>query len=210
MEPRLFSHGYYVGPVFRRSHHDPSMEPRLFSHGYLPTNGVLVPVSPPLQWSHGFSAMDTCPRTVYWCRFHHPFNGATAFQPWIPRCPIPPRLGRPTFNGATAFQPWIPDGNDIKQGNAGVLQWSHGFSAMDTSSMPTVTLKFYRLQWSHGFSAMDTLISGLPTGGFTPLQWSHGFSAMDTLISGLPTGGFTPLQWSHGFSAMDTCSLSAI
>ena len=59
MEPRLFSHGYYVGPVFRRSHHDPSMEPRLFSHGYAQR-----------------------------CRpFHRPnraFNGATAFQPWIP------------------------------------------------------------------------------------------------------------------------------
>ena len=86
------------------------------------------------QWGHGFSAVDTW-RTIpigmspRWRRF----NGATTFQPWIPR--TTPRREKPKetfqwghdfsavdtrpgeqqghprgsrFNGATTFQPWIP------------------------------------------------------------------------------------------------------
>ena len=86
-----------------------------------------------LQWSHGFSAMDTSKHNSHTGRTVCSFNGATAFQPWIPGITpflLPPYL---PFNGATAFQPWIlvwpsPD-TDLSYR----LQWSHGFSAMDTS-----------------------------------------------------------------------------
>src|SRR3972149_483940 len=63
------------------------------------------------------------------------FNGATAFQPWIPSTPWE-RLGarRRGFNGATAFQPWILLLGvlrvDPHRGDE--LQWGHGLSAVDT------------------------------------------------------------------------------
>ena len=132
---------WHPGEHVVREHRHASMEPRPFSHGYAVDRRPVVPLpTPGLQWSHGFSAMDTTPAMVMkigmplaFLQWSHgfsamdtclirrnqvaihdiapPFNGATAFQPWI--------LGRASkdcsaiaeirpFNGATAFQPWIP------------------------------------------------------------------------------------------------------
>ena len=60
------------------------------------------------------------------------------------------------------------------------LQWSHGFSAMDTRFRRDKFLVIVYLQWSHGFSAMDTIKLNACSGEMLSLQWSHGFSAMDT------------------------------
>ena len=118
----------------------PSMEPRLFSHGYLETSGIdhkdIV-----LQWSHGFSAMDTWRYRLTWTRLIA-FNGATAFQPWI--------------RGLAYLRFIQPVG----------LQWSHGFSAMDT--LPTLGIapalsspSMEPRLFSHGYikSELNTTVS---------------------------------------------------
>ena len=83
MEPRLFSHGYMATVQNQHIARDPSMEPRLFSHGYPRWPVARATRLESLQWSHGFSAMDTrCTPDSRWATGPS-FNGATAFQPWI-------------------------------------------------------------------------------------------------------------------------------
>ncbi len=86
-----------------------------------------------------------------------------------------------------------------------LLQWSHGFSTVETPSgragshlifPPSMEPRFlnrgnailvqykrvpaWALQWSHGFSTVETTD---PQGGrwvIQALQWSHGFSTVET------------------------------
>ncbi len=106
MEPRLFSRGYL--PKGSKIIKKPfaSMEPRLFSRGYRCIVRFIAVVIG-LQWSHGFSAVDTERATITIRGAKMGFNGATAFQPWIPGKQIDFYLEKDSFNGATAFQPWI-------------------------------------------------------------------------------------------------------
>ena len=109
-----------------------------------------------------------------------------------------------TFNGAMAFQPWIPDMSDqdpLEVVPPSMEPWpfSHGYV---TSSVATSSCK--SLQWSHGLSAMDTWRAGLRRMPKVSLQWSHGLSAMDTSQPNSNSPARTTLQWSHGLSAMDT------
>ena len=67
------------------------------------------------------------PSATWW-----PFNGATAFQPWIHDIALWNVRLVAAFNGATAFQPWILDAENINGAQIESLQWSHGLSAMDT------------------------------------------------------------------------------
>src|SRR5690606_37420516 len=109
------------------------------------------------------------------------FNGATASQPWKrvgppaerqsdPRASMEPRLlsrgNRHTTRNGRAGQLW--------------LQWSHGFSAVETSLMGDDCGQPSLLPWSHGFSAVETgpMITGVV--GQRGLQWSHAFSAVET------------------------------
>ncbi len=108
MEPRLFSRGYgiHTGPpclLFNSFNGATAFQPWI----HFEPAGLFVALSP-LQWSHGFSAVDTLTS-----RRSQPtrkcFNGATAFQPWILTARRHPGLRLRRFNGATAFQPWIPE-----------------------------------------------------------------------------------------------------
>ncbi len=84
-----------------------------------------------LQWSHGFSAMERNRKVVGEVVTGYCFNGAMAFQPWkalVELVLMFPELG---FNGAMAFQPWKELRSFADQINASLLQWSHGFSAME-------------------------------------------------------------------------------
>ena len=110
MEPRLFSHGYQGSRHLPGKPAHPSMEPRLFSHGYPGSFRRRHSSRRHLQWSHGFSAMDTSHAVMRAC-------------------------GSSSFNGATAFQPWIHWDNFAFLGDFDRLQWSHGFSAMDTMTV---------------------------------------------------------------------------
>ena len=84
MEPRPFSHGYSVKAAIDIQHQfAPSMEPWLFSHGYATPEATPRPLSV-LQWSRSLSAMDTPPRRSRLSAATRRFNGAMAFQPWIP------------------------------------------------------------------------------------------------------------------------------
>ena len=156
MEPWPFSHGY--GPDGQRyqDHITPSMEPWPFSHGYAEEAAVIVGERVPsmepwpfshgynrfvwqshisldyLQWSHGLSAMDTrhsfAPRQTH----RHPSMEPWPFSHGYMTAATSTATSTTPFNGATAFQPWIRCGGRLTPGHSNSLQWSHGFSAMDT------------------------------------------------------------------------------
>ncbi len=207
-----------------------SMEPRLFSRGYkieiLEHQQELK-----LQWSHGFSAVDTQKNRIVNSMKKTSFNGATAFQPWIrPDRPsharqhrhasMEPRLFsrgyqlREHIEGQTRAASMEPRLFSRGYGATGTgfgsffgLQWSHGFSAVDTPFGIFLRAEIVELQWSHGFSAVDTRRFTVLDVEAAMLQWSHGFSAVDTRPRGWHFDLDGLLQWSHGFSAVDTSSL---
>ena len=132
MEPQPFSHGYGDGYRQIGQRQTPSMEPQPFSHGYIVELVHIAPGPRSLQWSHSLSAMDTRAEPPGRFSTDRPFNGATAFQPWI-RCP------RKCWSNSTSR-----------------LQWSHSLSAMDTCCPRRRHQHAGALQWSHSLSAMDT------------------------------------------------------
>ena len=131
MEPRPFSRGYTVGSL-EISRDSIALQ---WSHGLSAVDTNLQVVEKRyhslLQWSHGLSAVDTCqhkgphPERFSILQWSHglsavdtpgshktphggyTFNGATAFQPWIPPGTLSRSRRATSFNGATAFQPWI-------------------------------------------------------------------------------------------------------
>src|SRR5690606_35735471 len=111
---------------------------------------------------------------------------------------------RSRFNGATASQPWKRFYVDDDEVWTLALQWSHGFSAVETSATSRSRSRSSRLQWSHGFSAVETSPCGRLRGGGQGLQWSHGFSAVETDAETAKAIAAQLLQWSHGFSAVET------
>ena len=156
MEPRFLNRGNSVS-VLMFSISDKSLQ---WSHGF---STVETAHSFPghqtyhiLQWSHGFSTVETGPardpsagRSTFngatvsqpWkpsdiADASHPlgsFNGATVSQPWKPQsrpklrwCPIP-------FNGATVSQPWKLTSPTRRTFGPFNLQWSHGFSTVETA-----------------------------------------------------------------------------
>ena len=137
--------------------HRPSMEPWPFSHGY-----DIQPYSTRLQ--------------------SQTFNGAMALQPWILLSNGKRPNASSSFNGAMALQPWIHRRRYFFCISVKSLQWSHGPSAMDTSTPSTSWAHFFVLQWSHGPSAMDTrypccgYASDIPP-SMEPWPFSHGYRA---------------------------------
>ena len=132
------------------------------------------------------------------------------------------------FNGATTSQPWIQLPAEPSMLTLKLLQWSHDFSAVDTSGRrlgmqlafrasmePRLLSRGYilppgevgdilRLQWSHDFSAVDTISIWISDVRQCELQWSHDFSAVDTRAMRFRSRLNGMLQWSHDFSAVDT------
>src|SRR3990172_2021237 len=91
-----------------------------------------------LQWGHGLSAVDTL----------GPSSGYEA--------------KRPGFNGATAFQPWIPSaGAGPEALDDGVQLGPRLFARGYAVNMDVVTTLLAQLQWGHGLSAVDTLAYAL-------------------------------------------------
>jgi len=85
-----------------------------------------------LQWGHGLGAVDTVPiskNIVAACRR---FNGATAWEPWIPA-----RWGPQILSSVR-------------------LQWGHGLGAVDTPGPYAFVVSCTALQWGHGLGAVDT------------------------------------------------------
>ena len=89
------------------------------------------------------------------------------------------------------------------------LQWSHGPSAMDTSLMRALAMRWNDLQWSHGPSAMDTSLAVRiprphPHPSMEPWPFSHGYRAKcrRSAISDHPS--MEPWPFSHGYSAWST------
>ena len=132
MEPWPFSHGY---ADHHRSHEPnpfPSMEPWPFSHGYWIWRRLCRRYLPPLQWSHGPSAMDTCDarRRRHLCL-------RPSMEPW------------PFSHG---YQCDLAGFVRLHNG----LQWSHGPSAMDTraAGWPAGPYDFPSMEpwpFSHGY-----------------------------------------------------------
>src|SRR5690606_11340141 len=109
------------------------MEPRLLSRGNPTPRAPLRAGRSRLQWSHGFSAVETAPGEPLWVRpwrlqWSHGFSAVET-----PRGRA--RRARCTsFNGATASQPWKPSADETRDSEARQLQWSHGFSAVETTT----------------------------------------------------------------------------
>src|SRR5690606_11340142 len=106
MEPRLLSRGNERRGSEHQGEQGASMEPRLLSRGNAEPLHHPAGAHRWLQWSHGFSAVETRRRGRRFARDAAGFNGATASQPWkrrqVSRC----GCGPGGFNGATASQPW--------------------------------------------------------------------------------------------------------
>ena len=108
------------------------MEPWPPSHGYMTRAGEMFVTLHPLQWSHGFPAMDTwdlpparppCATLLQWShglpamdtrRVRHPDPPAhpASMEPWpfshgYVRARWAGTNRQKGFNGAMAFQPWI-------------------------------------------------------------------------------------------------------
>ena len=182
----------------------PSMEPWPFSHGYLAGDEPVVqrqrPSMEPWPFSHGYSSRSSSIRAA-----SITFNGAMALQPWIRRAVRVPGQRPETFNGAMALQPWIRSRPGSSAPWSTSLQWSHGPSAMDTTSSPGSTVR--RIKSFNGAMALQPWIPrpvrfpqrvcGRPS--MEPWPFSHGYSAFTS-----PPSARWTLQWSHGPSAMDT------
>ena len=163
MEPRLFSHGYVAlgsWPEWDEMQ-TPSMEPRLFSHGYsIGVTGNRSQKRLSLQWSHGFSAMDTAASER---------RNSPATDSRLPS--MEPRL----------FSHGYTPGCTRCASRSMYLQWSHDLSAMDTRVVPVSSRFLNSLQWSHDLSAMDTTSAercrvSVQQPSMEPRPFSHGYS----------------------------------
>ena len=132
-----------------------------------------------LQWGHGFSAVEIRSRPP-----NRPdragFNGATAFQPWKLDMSQSSDLAVLGFNGATAFQPWKCDNANQFASGVDLLQWGHGFSAVEI--LRPVLLHRLHDHASMGprlFSRGNVARKYLHWSEQSLLQWGHGFSAVE-------------------------------
>ena len=106
MEPRFLNRGNQVPPLRSISPRlRPSMEPRFLNRGNM-IYAMLSPDKEYLQWSHGFSTVETNAWASCMLILPAAFNGATVSQPWKPWCPALSARNSGAFNGATVSQPW--------------------------------------------------------------------------------------------------------
>ena len=156
----------------------PSMEPPLFGSGNLAvTCSLWSTIS--LQWSHRFSAVETsCAGETRQPEMS--FNGATAFRQWKQLVDtglavrVVPSMEPPLFGSGNQCSrrlcerhlepsiepPLFGSGNSElprSTSTAASLQWSHRFSAVETTSCVGSQKSTTCLQWSHRFSAVETL-----------------------------------------------------
>ncbi len=120
-------------------------------------------VSEPLQWGHGFSAVEITSTA----RVSRTQSGG--------------------FNGATAFQPWKLNDYSSEFVSPNQLQWGHGFSAVEMVSAARHTSRAKTASMGPRLFSRGNVADaagGLPT---TTLQWGHGFSAVE--MTGLGVGG---------------------
>src|SRR5690606_26455926 len=227
MEPRLLSRGNAAGAYTR-----PVRRMLQWSHGFsavetprrqpgraawLRFNGATAsqPWKPArkrlyqqalksLQWSHGFSAVETRSRSRRRARLRR-FNGATASQPWKPVGLLGVAAGRRRFNGATASQPWKRGRPSAASGIGSLLQWSHGFSAVETGPLhdphpPTQPASMEPRLLSRG-NRLVRHANGRGRGAsMEPRPRSRGNRAR----ARRQATRAAELQWSHGFSAVET------
>ena len=59
------------------------------------------------------------------------------------------------------------------------------------------------LQFGHGFTAVDKSVVGWTLVGRPPLQFGHGFTAVDNNVTVPEQRAPVMLQFGHGFTAVD-------
>ncbi len=84
-----------------------------------------------LQWGHAFSGVET-KSGKGGRKKDKSFNGATPFQAWKRREKEEQDENSKSFNGATPFQAWKLVTFLHKSTAAGLLQWGHAFSGVET------------------------------------------------------------------------------
>ena len=181
MEPRLLSRGYGRN-MDAKSKHSSGFNGATTSQPWIPKFRFRYSITTAgLQWSHDFSAVDTSHSGLAGCRRSTGFNGATTSQPWIRGLThaLAHHLHVASMEPRLLSRGYVSDsiGNLLM---AVSLQWSHDFSAVDTTRLDCTFDSSPELQWSHDFSAVDTWPGWDPPPGPNLLQWSHDFSAVDT------------------------------
>ena len=121
------------------------------------------------------------------------------------------------FNGATAFQQWKPVKVGLAAEYAGVLQWGHCLSAVETPYSRARIPRIGLLQWGHCLSAVETGLGDWTPGEMILLQWGHCLSAVETRLcwprpSGTTTGfnGATAFQQWKQDTRTSAPTLSAV
>ncbi len=160
----------------------------------------------PLQWGHGFSAVERSALQLMKSQRNASFNGATAFQPWKVFLFVPPQLTSTVASmGPRLFsrgKSSLLEKFDIIDR---MLQWGHGFSAVE-SLEPMPWWLWYRARFN-GATAFQpwkadvffSLSNGLRRfNGATAFQpWKAALCRRSSAIT-------SALQWGHGFSAVES------
>ncbi len=152
---------------------DASMEPRSIERGEM-GNALTVAIrTPPLQWSHVQSNVESTGRMTQRHRAppsasmeprsiergepiaaaasprHCRFNGATFNRTWRGDDRSSAALGRGCFNGATFNRTWRGQLEDKQMTRLQELQWSHVQSNVERRRRPRAARRRFALQWSH-------------------------------------------------------------
>ena len=157
MEPWPFSHGYANRTSRAGQHIRASMEPWPFSHGYARRRVRPSPIRP--------ASMEPWP-------FSHGYHASAALTPTQSSC----------FNGAMAFQPWIPGSSTSTPVCPLTLQWSHGLSAMDTEWLRSGRFKQAHASmepwpFSHGYLVLALSKHDVAVASMEPWPFSHGYKS---------------------------------
>ena len=176
MGPRPFSRGNVGASVDLPASGPASMGPRPFSRGNQVGRCTVAVIRLASMGPRPFSRGNVT--QVQGDQDHGDrFNGATAFQPWKSGTGLPPGgQGAPGFNGATAFQPWKFEVPCVliapRNASMGPRPFSRGNGCR---TWPCLTNR-WRLQWGHGLSAVE--ISTMPrrrTAGATGFNGATAF-----------------------------------
>ena len=134
-----------------------------------------------LQWSHGLSAMDTSPALAVLLLASRGFNGAMAFQPWIPDR----RRRVVAIAGVASMEPW---------------PFSHGYGAGDGDPTGDWEASMEPWPFSHGYAVVPGDAVRVRIASMEPWPFSHGYVRTMRGQRRARNASMEPWPFSHGYS----------
>ena len=205
-----------------------SMGPTPFSVGYMDGHAMNCDVQAELQWGQRLSALDTLRWRTGRTSACDSFNGANAFQRWIPvggisagasmgptpfsvgyTCSSPTKstssrasMGPTPFSVGYRFDAGTPPSLCVLA-SMGPTPFSVGYSEKAAALYPGHAASMGPTPFSVGYTAGEywQTIHG------TELQWGQRLSALDTSIIPREVKAMAELQWGQRLSALDTSML---